>query len=179
MVATEGSLFTQKQIVTVPKGEFICSNTSNDVLQIAVLKRYNQNCKPALAFVKGFGLTHGAIASSVAHDSHNIVAVGATAAELAHAINMVVAAKGGIAAATPHGNLVLPLPCAGIMTDMAPEQVAATYQELNAMVKACGCSMHAPFMTLSFMALLVIPSLKLSDLGLFDSDTFTFTPLFY
>ena len=130
----------------------------------------------AKAFVKNFGLKSGAIASSVAHDSHNIIAVGADDESICRAINMVVRAKGGVSCAGRH-DMILPLPVAGLMSNEDGYKVAEAYTAIDAMAKELGSQLSAPFMTLSFMALLVIPHLKLSDLGLFDGDTFNFTNL--
>jgi adenine deaminase len=143
---------------------------------LTVVNRYRP-AKPALAFIQGFGLQQGAMASSVAHDSHNIIAVGTDAELICRAINSVITAKGGIAAASPTGIELLPLPIAGLMSDFDGDSVAKRYAELDRLAKQMGSKLHAPFMTLSFMALLVIPNLKLSDQGLFDSRTFQFTSL--
>jgi adenine deaminase len=126
----------------------------------------------AKAFIKNFGLRTGAIASSVAHDSHNIIAVGATDEDISHAINLVVAEKGGISCVGRNRQMVLGLPVAGLMSTADGYRVAASYTAIDAMAKALGSTLQSPFMTLSFMALLVIPHLKLSDLGLFDGDQF-------
>jgi len=125
-----------------------------------------------VAWVHGFGLKHGALAGSVAHDSHNIVAVGTTDEELCEAINAVIAHKGGISVAHGGTHRLLPLPVAGLMSDADAFTVADAYSALDREAKALGSPLSAPFMTLSFMALLVIPHLKLSDRGLFDGDTF-------
>ena len=158
----------------------VVADPARDVLKIAVLARYpGGSRKPAVAYVRGFGLRCGAIASSVAHDSHNIVAVGASDQELARAINLVIAQRGGLAAVCGEREEVLPLPVGGIMTTEPGESVAAAYGSLQGMAKGeMGSKLRAPFMTLSFMALLVIPALKLSDRGLFDGERFGFTPLF-
>jgi adenine deaminase len=126
----------------------------------------------AKGFVRNFGMKKGAIASSVAHDSHNIVAVGVNEDALCRAVNAVIAEKGGVSAADETMEKCLPLPVAGLMSASEGYQVAAAYTELDAMAKRLGSKLGSPFMTLSFMALLVIPHLKLSDLGLFDGDRF-------
>ncbi|CAG1020691.1 partial adenine deaminase, partial [Patescibacteria group bacterium] len=151
----------------------IVPSPENDVLLLAVVNRY-QTAKPALAFIEGFGLKHGALASSVAHDSHNVIAVGSSAALVAKAINTVINAKGGIAVASSKGVELLELPIAGLMSTEEGDTVAVSYAVLDAMAKDLGSTLRAPFMTLSFMALLVIPELKLSDKGLFDSKQFKF-----
>jgi len=154
------------------------ADPAHDILKIAVVNRY-ADTPPAVAFVRGVGLKRGAIASSVAHDCHNIVAVGASDAELARAVNALIASEGGIAvSATGAEDKVLPLPVAGLMSDGYAEDVAAGYAELTREAKELGSKLHAPFMTLSFLALLVIPALKLSDLGLFDGTKFAFVPVF-
>ena len=147
---------------------------SRDLLLLAVVNRYT-DAPPALALVRGIGLTRGAIASSVAHDSHNVVAVGASRAELAEAINAVCAARGGLAL-TASGTHVLELPIAGLMSDRPAEDVAATYARLTDGARALGSPLHAPFMTLAFLALIVIPALKLSDRGLVDATAMRFVP---
>jgi adenine deaminase len=131
-----------------------------------------------VAFVRGVGLKRGAIASSVAHDCHNIVAVGASDEELARAVNLLIANEGGICAVGGEKDHVLPLPVAGLMSDGYAEEVAGGYARLTSQAKQLGSTLHAPFMTLSFLALLVIPALKLSDLGLFDGTKFEFVPVF-
>jgi len=142
-----------------------------------VVNRY-RDATPAVAFVRGTGLRQGALASTVAHDCHNIVAVGASDEDLARAVNLLVANQGGISLAGPDGlEDVLPLPGAGLMSDGHAEEAAAGYARLTARAKDLGCSLHAPYMTLSFLALLVIPALKLSDLGLFDGTKFSFVPV--
>jgi adenine deaminase len=152
------------------------SDVKNDILKIAVVNRY-ADVPPAVALIKNFGLKRGALASSVAHDSHNIVAVGATDKELCAAVNAVIHTRGGVAAVEGHSVEVLPLPVAGLMSTEDGYAVAAQYAHLDARAKQLGSILSAPFMTLSFMALLVIPDLKLSDKGLFNSKEFRFVPL--
>ncbi|MEE8437933.1 MAG: adenine deaminase [Candidatus Neomarinimicrobiota bacterium] len=149
----------------------------HDILKITVVNRY-ENRKPAVGFIKNFGLKKGALASSVAHDSHNIVAIGATDEDLSRAVNLVINNKGGLAAVDGKDEMILPLPVGGIMSAQDGYEVARTYKKLDGKAKALGTGLKAPFMTLSFMALLVIPDLKLSDRGLFDGKTFQFTTLF-
>ena len=162
------------QIVT---GERTALASDNDVVKLVVVNRY-QRTPPAVAFIHGFGVNRGAIASSVAHDSHNIVAVGVTDVDIVAAVNAVIAAEGGISAACNGKVETLPLPVAGLMSDGDGYDVARRYADLDQRAKELGSSLRAPFMTLSFMALLVIPELKLSDKGLFDGRRFTFTPMF-
>jgi adenine deaminase len=151
------------------------SDIEQDVLKLAVINRYQPQVPPALAFIRGFGLKHGALASSVGHDSHNITAVGCDDESLARAVNLVIEAKGGLAAVGADGREILvPLPVAGLMSDQPGADVAAAYAAVDALSKELGSPLGAPFMTLSFMALLVIPSLKLSDKGLFDGQQFAF-----
>jgi adenine deaminase len=170
-------LITASIVETVPVvNGFLTTNTAKDILKIVVVNRYF-DAPPSVAFIKNFGLKEGAIASCIAHDSHNIVAVGVDDESLAQAINLIIECKGGISVAHQHGKDVLPLPVAGIMSNLSVDEVAAAYQNLHAKAKALGCQLDAPFMSLSFMALLVIPALKLSDKGLFDGVNFKFTEL--
>lgn len=155
----------------------IVSDMVSDVLKIVVLNRY-EKAKPAVAFIKNIGLKEGAFASSVAHDSHNIVAVGTSDHAITQAINAIVRSKGGIAVVRDGKEEVLPLPVAGLMSNEDGYRVATHYQKLDKQVHEMGSTLRAPFMTLSFMALLVIPDLKLSDKGLFDGRTFGFTSLY-
>lgn len=151
-------------------------SVADDVLLIAVVNRYTPTA-PAVALVRGFGLQAGALASSVAHDSHNVIGVGCDAASLATALNAVIAAQGGLALVDGDGQVdCLPLPIAGLMSDLAGDTVASRYAALSDGVRhRLGSPLRAPYMTLSFMALLVIPELKLSDRGLFDGRAFTLT----
>jgi adenine deaminase len=149
------------------------TDTSQDMLKMVVINRYRQ-APVAKCFIKNFGFKRGAIASSVAHDSHNIVAVGADDESLAKAINLVIAARGGVSCCDGDKSKVLELPVAGLMSAADGYLVAAEYTAIDAMAKGLGSALGAPFMTLSFMALLVIPHLKLSDKGLFDGDSFSF-----
>ena len=147
---------------------------AQDILKLTVVNRYHA-AAPAVAFIQGFGLQHGALASSVGHDSHNITAVGCDDASLARAVNRVMESRGGLAVVGDNGeDLVLPLPVAGLMSERDGYRVAESYATLDALAKQLGSPLGAPFMTLSFMALLVIPSLKLSDKGLFDGEAFRF-----
>lgn len=194
--ALDGQLITNR--IDVPADwlldkdlQQLVSNPGKDVLKMAVVNRYAP-AKPSLAFIKNFGLKTGALASSVAHDSHNIVAVGVDDESLCRAINLVIARKGGVSCCSsapllsspqlenklpskggmPQDELIVALPVAGLMSDEDGYSVANAYTAIDARAKAMGSGLSAPFMTLSFMALLVIPHLKLSDLGLFDGDQF-------
>lgn len=176
----DGQLITARRDLTLPVAAgHIQPDPAQDILKLVVLNRYAPDAAPAVAFIKGFGLKLGALASSVGHDSHNITAVGYDDESLARAINLVVAARGGLAAVGAAGTEhVLPLPVAGLMSDQPGPAVAAAYSTLDHFAKAgLGSGLQAPFMTLSFMALLVIPSLKLSDKGLFDGEQFTFVKM--
>jgi adenine deaminase len=173
--ALEGQLITNKLLMS-PKeeNEFYVSDTENDILKIVVVNRYN-NAPVAKAFIKNFGLKRGAIASSVAHDSHNIIAVGVDDKSICDAVNLIIASKGGVSCTdnkNPNFNKILPLPVAGLMSNEDGYKVAELYTRIDAAAKELGSKLSAPFMTLSFMALLVIPHLKLSDKGLFDGDEF-------
>ena len=192
--ALDGQLITNKIIChPIVTDKFYESDVANDILKMVVVNRY-KNAPIAKAFIKNFGLKQGAIASSVAHDSHNIVAVGIDDESICKAVNLVIKESGGVSAASPQRaiarsfacnskgegtgmfkSMVLPLPVAGLMSNQDGYKVAADYTAIDKMVKEeLGSTLAAPFMTLSFMALLVIPHLKLSDLGLFDGDEFKF-----
>lgn len=154
----------------------LVSNSDKDILKMTVVNRY-QNDIPTKAFIKNFGLKRGAIASSVAHDCHNILAVGVNDELICKAVNAIIKNKGGIVVVTEETEDVMALPIAGIMSNLDAETVGKAYEALSNKAKSLGSSLHAPFMTLSFMALLVIPKLKLSDKGLFDGEKFVFTTL--
>jgi adenine deaminase len=173
--ALDGQLITNKLVCRpIVKDGFYEADVENDILKIVVVNRY-KNTAIAKAFIKNFGLTQGAIASSVAHDSHNIVAVGVDDESLMKAVNLVIKERGGVSAIYSNKEKLLGLPVAGLMSNDDGYKVAAAYTAIDKMVKEeMGSTLAAPFMTLSFMALLVIPHLKLSDLGLFDGDGFKF-----
>jgi adenine deaminase len=177
--AIENEIFTQEvdELPTLKDGQAV-ADSSRDLLKIAVINRYRA-AEPSVDFIEGFGLKEGAIASSVAHDSHNIIVVGCDDASMAQAVNLLIASKGGIAAVTHTQAEHLPLPVAGIMSNADAYEVARRYETVNRFARErLGSPLTAPFMTLSFMALLVIPELKLSDKGLFDSRRFAFTERF-
>lgn len=175
--ALEGQLVTNEVIAdSLLKNGNLVSNIEKDILKMTVVNRY-QNQQPAIAFIKNFGLKEGAIASSVGHDSHNIIAVGVSDEAICKAVNLIIENKGGICAVSNSEQKIVSLPVAGIMSDKDGKTIGFQYAELDKMAKQLGSSLHAPYMTLSFMALLVIPSLKLSDKGLFNGSTFKFTPL--
>jgi len=175
--ALEGQLITNEiyHRPLIVDGKIV-SDTENDILKMAVVNRY-ENTKPAIAFIKNFGLKKGAIASSVAHDCHNIVVVGTSDEEICNAVNLIIKNTGGVCAVNGSENKMLPLPVAGIMSDKNGWETGKLYQEIDAMAKELGSHLKAPFMTLSFMALLVIPDLKLSDKGLFSGNSFSFVDL--
>lgn len=177
ITAFDGDLFTKEIIRETGKGSICETDTAEDILKIIVKDRY-RDAGPAVAFVKGFGLKNGAFASSVAHDSHNIIAIGVRDEDIVQVVNEIVRLKGGLAVTDGQKVCSLQLNVAGIMSDMPCSEVAQQYEYLSDMVKRLGCSMSAPFMTLSFMALLVIPEIKLSDKGLFDVRSFSHVPLF-
>lgn len=175
--ALDGELITQPIEVNAKiKDGNLVVDLENDILKIVVVNRY-KNAKPAVAFIKNFGLKSGAIASSVAHDSHNIIAVGVDDVMICKAVNALIEHKGGICAVTESTADTLPLPVAGIMSNLNGETTGELYQRIDGKAKALGSTLHAPYMTLSFMALLVIPTLKLSDFGLFDGQNFKFMPV--
>ncbi len=154
----------------------VACNTDKDILKLVVCNRY-EKAKPAVAFINHFGFKRGAIASSVAHDSHNLIAVGTNDEDICRAINILVEQKGGVSLVDGKYEELLPLPVAGLMSNKDGYAVAAAYDKLDKKAKALGSSLRAPYMTLSFMALLVIPDIKLSDKGLFDGRKFEFIPL--
>lgn len=175
--ALDGQLITNDLLLTPRvKDGLIVSDTENDILKMVVVNRY-QKAPAAKAFVKNFHLKKGAIASTVAHDSHNIIAVGVEDEYLAKAIHLLIKHQGGIAVCSDEHELILPLPVAGLMSLQTADEVAKAYTQLHEAACYLGSTLRAPFMTLSFMALLVIPELKLSDRGLFSSKIFNFTPL--
>ncbi len=174
----DGQLITKTYIGTISLDENknAISNVEDDILKIAVVNRYQE--KPiAVAFIKNFGLKRGALASSVAHDSHNIIVVGVDDESMCKATNAIIKERGGLSATDGNNTQVLGLPVAGLMSTDSCEIVAKKYTELVKSAKEFGCTLHSPFMSLSFMALLVIPSLKLSDKGLFDGNKFIFCDL--
>ncbi len=178
--ALEGQIVTGYKIAPAKVvDKTVVSDLEKDVLKFCVVNRYS-NTQPSIAFISNFNLKTGALASCVGHDSHNILVVGVDDDSICQAVNLIIENKGGISAVDGNGHhKVLPLPVAGIMSDADGYSVGASYSEIDKFVKdKLGCSMKAPFMTLSFMALLVIPELKLSDLGLFDGKAFKFADLF-
>ena len=170
--AIDGQLITNL-VWTIPsiKDNAIVADTEKDVLKVVVYNRYHA-AKPKIGLIQSFGFKSGAIASTVAHDSHNIIAVGVDDESILKAINLVVQEKGGISCVQGESSKVIGLPVAGLMSTSDPYQVANEYIEIDKMAKSLGTQLGSPFMTLSFMALLVIPHIKMSDLGLFDGDQF-------
>ena len=177
IVARNGELTTDADIVTAGEGDFVTSRPEEDILKIVVKERYNDK-PPAVGFIRGFGIKSGAMASSVAHDSHNIIAVGTNDRDIVAAINLIVDAGGGMSVVSEEVSEILKLPVAGIMSDLPVTAMASRYERLSETARGLGCRLDAPFMTLSFMALLVIPKLKMSDRGLFDGLIFKHIPLF-
>lgn len=174
IVARDGELITEKYYHKLPvENGWVLPDFDNDILKIAVVNRYEKS-KPAVGFIQNFGLKTGAIASSVAHDSHNVIAIGTSDNELSKVVNLVMENHGGIAATDKNHKEILPLPVAGIMTNQTGLDAAKGYEKLNIMAAKMGSKLHAPFMLISFMALLVIPSLKMSDKGIFDGEHFEF-----
>ncbi|PIB36585.1 adenine deaminase [Reichenbachiella sp. 5M10] len=153
------------------------TNTDQDLLKVAVINRY-QEAKPSIGYIKNIGLKSGAIASSVGHDSHNIIVVGVDDESICRAVNLIIAARGGVSAIKDDQQKLLKLPVAGIMSDQDGYQVAKSYAEIDAFAKSLGSPLDSPFMTLSFMALLVIPKAKMSDMGFFDGEKFEFMKVF-
>lgn len=179
VIGTSDGNITTQNIIATPKIKdgFVISDINRDIIKIVVYNRYTPSV-PQVAFVHGFNLKQGAIASTIAHDSHNIIAIGTNDDDLTYAINQLIECKGGIIAGYDNEWELLPLPVAGLMSIGDGEKVASKYNILNDTVAKLGCLYKAPFMTLSFLALLVIPELKLSDKGLFDSKDMKFTSLF-
>ena len=172
--ALDGQLITNELLYS-PKKDKDCAiaDPSRDLLKITVVNRYSDT-PPSVSFIKNIGLKRGAIASSVAHDSHNIIAVGVDDKSICQVVNLIIAAKGGIAAAYDDHEMIVPLPVAGIMSAEDGYEVSKRYKAIDRMANQMGSPLGAPFMTLSFMALLVIPSLKISDQGLFNGSRFQF-----
>ena len=174
IVANDGQLITGRESATLPsKDGVVYADPQKDILKVTVVNRY-EKAPPAVAFIKNFGIRKGAIASSVAHDSHNIIAVGSSDEEICRAVNLIMEHRGGISTVSGSKEDVLPLPIGGLMSSDSGQQVAKGYERLSRMSKEMGSELKAPFMLISFMALLVIPSLKLSDKGLFDGEGFEF-----
>ncbi len=176
--AFDGSLLTKKIVETANcKNGEILTDTEKDILKLVVYNRYKENSKPSVAFIKGFKLKKGAIASTVAHDSHNILAIGTSDEEIVKAINKLVELKGGLVVSNNDKTDYIQLEVAGLMTSSNGQEIAEKYLKLNKIAKELGTDFKAPFMTLAFMALLVIPEIKLSDKGLFDGNKFEFINL--
>ena len=163
------SLYTEKLIVKakVNDKKQVVSDTDQDTLKIVIVNRYFQT-RPAVAFIKGYNMKSGAIAVSVSHDSHNITCVGVSDSDIVRAINLVISTQGGASATANGKDLLLPLPIAGLMSVLTAKETADRYKELQDFAKFLGCKLESPFPTLTFMALTVIPELKVSDKGLFD-----------
>jgi adenine deaminase len=178
IVAKDGDLLTGKATInpTVHRGEIV-SDTQTDILKIVVVNRY-QDEKPQVGFIKNFNLKKGAIAGSIAHDSHNIIAIGTNDQDIVRAINTIINNEGGIVAVDGDHKKSLVLNVGGLMSTLEAEEVAEKYHEVHQMAKSFGSKLTAPFMTMAFMALLVIPELKIGDKGLFDVSKFEFTSLF-
>lgn len=177
ILVDDGQLLTQSMLCQ-PKieNDNVVSDIENDILKLVVYNRY-QPSTPSVAFIKNIGLKRGALASTVSHDSHNIVAVGTTDAEITMAINKIIDSKGGILASEGDRTSLLSLPVGGLMSEREGALIARKYEEVDAMAKELGSTLRAPFMTVAFMSLLVIPELKLGDVGLFDGKLFAFTDL--
>ncbi len=172
--AIDGSLITEKSFAKLPvKDGLSVADPNQDILKITVVNRY-QTAFPALGFIKNFGLKNCAIASTVAHDSHNIVAVGDDESLIASAVNLLMDSEGGLSAVTKTDQRHIPLPIAGLMSDRPVAEIGIAYKEISDFAKKHGSKLKAPYMTLSFMALLVIPKIKISDQGMFDAEQFIF-----
>ena len=168
------SIVTERKVLHFDqKKEHFQSDISSDILKIVYVNRYF-NTPPQVGFISGIGIKRGAFASSISHDSHNIIAVGCTDADIVIAINEVIKLKGGLVVNDGHKLYTLPLPVGGIMSDQSGEEVANRYTRLNELLFEMGTSLNSPFMTLSFMALVVIPTLKIGEKGIFDVEKFEF-----
>lgn len=177
--ALDGELITEQIIDYLPcKNGFLLPDLQKDYLKMVVVNRYKTNALPSIGFIKGFNLANGAMASSVAHDSHNIICVGTSDEHIVKAVNTIIASKGGIVFVDDESVAELPLPVGGLMANLQVDKMALLYNSIDQKVKNAGCAFKAPFMTLAFMSLLVIPSLKLGDKGLFDVNKFEFVDLF-
>jgi adenine deaminase len=177
IMVDDGQLFTHSILVTpkIENGNLI-SDIENDVLKLVVYNRYEPS-NPAIGFIKNIGIKRGALASTVSHDSHNIIAVGTSDNEIVSAINQIIDSKGGILACDEDKTILLSLPVGGLMSNEEGQVIARRYEEVDKMVKEMGSQLKAPFMTVAFMSLLVIPKLKLTDKGLFDGRNYCFTDL--
>jgi len=175
--AFEGELLTKEFFWETEMKSVINSDLEKDILKIVVKDRYNDT-SPVVGFIKGFGLKEGAFASCIAHDSHNIISIGTNDKDIVNAINEIVKMRGGLSVVSGNSKSALQLNIAGIMTTRSCKDVASDYEDLTRIIKSMGCSMAAPFMSLSFMALLVIPDLKIGDKGLFDVNKFELVSLF-
>ena len=172
-----GELLTENDTAVLNvKNSLIQPDLERDILKIAVVERYGGN-SIANGFISGFNLSNGAIASSISHDSHNIIVIGTNSIEMAEAVNLLIENEGGLVVVNEGLKKSLPLPVAGLMSNKSAEEVSAQYKELLDEAKKLNCKLDSPFMTMSFMALLVIPSLKISNKGLFDVDEFSFKDL--
>jgi adenine deaminase len=173
----DGELLTGSETANLLEIDGIVQgDIGRDILKIVVINRYHPS-KPSVGWITGFGIGRGAIASSIAHDSHNIIAVGCSDSEIAEAVNQVIRNQGGISVSEKNQSQTLPLPVAGLMSMLEVEEVGVKYAGMTETVRNLGSTLKAPFMALSFMALLVIPHLKIGDRGLFNCDNFEFTDL--
>lgn len=177
ILAYDKELFTGETIVKAPGFDYVKADPEQDILKIIVKDRYDDS-PPVVGFIRGFGLKEGAFASSVAHDSHNIICVGSNDEDIVQAINEIVKLRGGLSVSSAGKTSSLQLRIAGIMSEQSCETIASAYEGLSLKVQSLGCNLSAPYMTLSFMALLVIPELKIGDKGLFDVNQFTLVSLF-
>jgi len=175
ILAEDGSLLTGSQEIHVTGNPFLdAQHNWGEVQKIVVYNRYQKGAKPAVGLIRGFGLKDGAMAATVAHDCHNIVAIGSDDRQLLRAINRVIRMKGGEVAIAGEEMVSLPLPVAGLISPMNGHEISFRSHELREVVERAGCPLHAPFITMAFMCLPVIPSLKITDKGLFDSENFHF-----
>jgi adenine deaminase len=177
IIATDGQLLTREARVSSGSSEFVTPDINCDILKIVVKDRY-RDLPASVGFIRGFGLKEGAFASSIAHDSHNIISIGTNDKDIVSSINEIIKLQGGLSVSSGKKINSLQLNIGGIVTTRTCKEIAVEYDKLNQLVTSIGCTMKAPFMTLSFMALLVIPDLKIGDQGLFDVKKFERVPLF-
>jgi adenine deaminase len=175
----DGELITNSITASLPRNEdYLLADPKMDILKLVVINRYKRGMQPQIGFIKGFNIKNAAMAGSVAHDSHNIIAVGDNDENIVEAVNSIIESKGGISFVNNHKVDIIPLPVAGLMANETIDKMATKYFNLEQKVKLNGSTLQAPFMTLAFMSLLVIPTLKLGDKGLFDVDKFEFTDIY-
>ncbi|MFW6376140.1 MAG: adenine deaminase C-terminal domain-containing protein, partial [Thermoplasmatota archaeon] len=179
VISIDGKELITKRETTAPKIKDgnVVSDIDRDILKLSMINRYSDQ-EPSIGFAKGFGIKEGALATSISHDSHNVIGVGTTDGYLCKAVNKIIENKGGMCVITDEEEKCLPLPIAGLMSDKNHTKVSEDYKSIKELSKRTGSELRSPFMTLSFLSLLVIPEIKISDKGLFDVNKFEFIDLF-